>query len=127
MCNGLVYPITIGETDTFLEDIEKLVSDKELNELIDYLAFNPAAGEEIDHTGGVRELRYVPDVYDEDRVICVYYFFKDLGMPLYALTACKEGAEARLDGEAKRFMRALTREIKDAYARDSQRIRRPTG
>lgn len=127
MCNFLVYPITIVETDTFVTDIEELVSEKERYELIDYLAFNPGDGEEINDTGRVRELRYAPDVYDEGRVICVFYFFEDLDMPLYALAACREGEEVRLDEEAEREMRALTEEIKDAYARDSLRIRRPIG
>lgn len=125
MCNDLVYPITIVETDIFVKDIEKLISKEELDELIGYLAFNPGAGEEIKDTGGVRELRYPPDIYEENRVICVFYLFRDLGMPLYALAACREGVKIRLDEEDKREMRALTEEIMDAYARDSLRIGRP--
>ena len=127
MCNGLVYPITIVETDTFVKDIEELISKEELDELIGYLAFNPGGGEEINDTGGVRELRYAPDVHDEDRVVCVFYLFRDLNMPLYAIAACRDGVKVRLDEEAKREMRALTEKIMDAYARDSLRIRRPIG
>ena len=48
---------TVAETPTFTRQADKLFSEEERKELIDYLAENPLAGEEIPGTGGVRKLR----------------------------------------------------------------------
>jgi hypothetical protein len=51
-------PITIIETPEFLSATRKLVTEEERAVLVDYLAHNPAAGELIPGTGGVRKLRW---------------------------------------------------------------------
>lgn len=50
-------PVTVIETPEFRASVRKLLSDEELALLIDYLAYNPAAGDLIPGTGGVRKLR----------------------------------------------------------------------
>ena len=49
---------TVAETPTFSQQAEKLFREEEKRELIDYLAWNPLAGDEIPGTGGVRKLRF---------------------------------------------------------------------
>ena len=49
---------TVAETPTFTRQADKLFGEEERKELIDYLAENPLAGEEIPGTGGVRKLRF---------------------------------------------------------------------
>ena len=49
---------TVAETPTFSRQADKLFREKEKRELIDHLARNPLAGDEIPGTGGVRKLRY---------------------------------------------------------------------
>lgn len=51
-------PVTVIETPEFQATVRKLLSDEELALLIDYLAYNPAAGDLISGTGGVRKLRW---------------------------------------------------------------------
>ena len=50
-------PITVVETPEFLSATRKLMSEEERAVLVDYLAHNPAAGDLIQGTGGVRKLR----------------------------------------------------------------------
>ena len=49
---------TVAETPTFTRQAAKLFNEDEKRELIDYLAENPLAGDEIPGTGGVRKLRF---------------------------------------------------------------------
>ena len=49
---------TVAETPTFSRQADKLFSEDEKRELIDYLAENPLAGDEIPGTGGVRKIRF---------------------------------------------------------------------
>ena len=46
---------TVAETPTFSRQADKLFSEDEKRELIDFLAEHPLAGDEIPGTGGVRE------------------------------------------------------------------------
>lgn len=48
---------TVAETLLFIAQAAKLFPDAELKAIIDTLAFNPEAGELIQGTGGIREVR----------------------------------------------------------------------
>jgi hypothetical protein len=50
-------PISVVETPEFLSTTRKLMSNEERALLVDYLAYNPTAGDLIPGTGGVRKLR----------------------------------------------------------------------
>ncbi len=49
---------TVAETPTFSRQADKLFREDEKRELINFLAENPLAGDEIPGTGGVRKLRF---------------------------------------------------------------------
>ncbi len=51
-------PITVAETQLFVRAVEKIWSEKERAELVDFVAHNPVAGDVIPGTGGVRKLRW---------------------------------------------------------------------
>ncbi|STX88298.1 hypothetical protein [Legionella feeleii] len=46
------------ETPIFTEDVIELLSDDEYSEFQTYLANNPTAGDVIQHTGGLRKMRW---------------------------------------------------------------------
>lgn len=50
--------VTVVETPEFIARADKLMSEEGRQELIDHLARNPAAGDLIRGTGGVRKLRW---------------------------------------------------------------------
>jgi hypothetical protein len=50
-------PISVVETPEFLSATRKLMSDGDRALLVDYLAYNPTAGNLIPGTGGMRKLR----------------------------------------------------------------------
>ena len=49
---------SVAETPIFTRQTEKLFTEDEKRELIDFLAENPLAGDEIPGTGGVRKVRF---------------------------------------------------------------------
>ena len=51
-------PVSIFETPEFLSAARKLLDDRNRAALVDYLAYNPTAGDLIKGTGGVRKLRW---------------------------------------------------------------------
>jgi hypothetical protein len=51
---------TVAETPIFARQTEKLFSDEEKRDLIDFLAETPLAGDEISGTGGVRKASSAP-------------------------------------------------------------------
>ena len=51
-------PISVIETPEFLSATSKLMTEPERALLVDYLAYNPTAGDLIPGTGGVRKLRW---------------------------------------------------------------------
>ena len=50
-------PVSVVETPEFLSATRKLMDDEGRALLVDYLAYNPMAGDLIPGTGGVRKLR----------------------------------------------------------------------
>lgn len=53
-----MVPVTVVETPGFLSATSKLMDDEERALLVDYLAYNPSAGDLIPGTGGIRKLRW---------------------------------------------------------------------
>ena len=60
-----------------------MLSDEELALLIDYLAYNPAAGDLIPGAGGVRKLRWGLQGRGKRGGARVIYFYHDAEMPLF--------------------------------------------
>ena len=82
---------TVAETPTFSRQADKLFSEDEKRELIDFLAEHPLAGDEIPGTGGVQKLRFAPFGRGKRGDARVIYYYLDEAMPVYALLAlCKD-------------------------------------
>lgn len=63
------------------------MTDEERSLLVDYLAYNPAAGDLIPGAGGVRKLRWGLEGRGKRGGARVVYFYHSEAMPLFALTA----------------------------------------
>jgi hypothetical protein len=63
------------------------MDDAERAELVGYLAYRPAAGVVIPGTGGVRKLRWGLEGRGKRGGARVIYYYHDMEMPLYLMTA----------------------------------------
>jgi hypothetical protein len=113
-------PITVVETPEFLSATRKLLDDDERAELVEYLAYNPAAGTVIPGTGGIRKLRWGLEGRGKRGGARVIYFFHNLEMPLFLLTAYAKNEREDLSHADYVSFQQLTKALVNSY-----RIRRP--
>lgn len=58
MVTGFPFaPITVVETSVFLRSALTVMDDLEREELVDFLAYNPDAGDLVPGTGGLRKVK----------------------------------------------------------------------
>lgn len=110
-------PISVVETPEFLSATRKLMSDEERILLVDYLAYNPTAGDLIPGTSGVRKLRWGLEGRGKRGSARVIYFHHDAGMPLFALTAFAKNERADLSQKDRNDFRQLTTLLVETFKR----------
>ena len=105
---------TVVETPTFSRQADKLFNEEERRELIDFLAVNPLAGDEIPGTGGVRKLRFAASGRGKRGGARVVYYYLDDAIPVYALLAYTKAAKTDLTPREKRVVSAIAAHLKAA-------------
>ena len=110
-------PISVVETPEFLSAARRLMSDEQRTLLVDYLAYNPTAGDLIPGTGGVRKLRWGLEGRGKRGGARVIYFHHDAGMPLVALTTFAKNEQADLSQRDRNNFRQLTTLLVEAFKR----------
>jgi hypothetical protein len=111
---------TVVETWQFARLAAALFTEEERLELIDYLAQNPLAGDEIVGSGGIRKLRFRAGNRGKSGSARVIYFFFTEEVPLYLLTCYGKSSKSDLsDAEINTFAK-LTASIKSTVRRRRQ-------
>lgn len=87
----------IAELPSYIRLANKLLSEDERRDLIDYLAEHPQAGDIMEGTGGVRKLRWRRGGgHGKSGGVRIIYYYHDGRMPLYLLTLFSKGDKANL-------------------------------
>jgi len=110
-------PVSVVETPEFLAATRRIMDEEERGLLVDYLAYNPTAGELIPGTGGVRKLRWALAGRGKRGGARVIYYYHSEAMPLFALTAYPKNERADLSQADRNDFRRLTALLVEAYAR----------
>lgn len=108
-----VVPVTVIETPEFQAATQKLMDEAERMLLVDYLAYNPTAGDLIPGTGGVLKLG-IGGTRQARRVI---YFHHDADIPLFALTAYAKNQRADLSQQDRNDFKRLIGILVEAFKR----------
>ena len=103
---------TVVETSTFYRRADKLLSEDEHADLINWLAAHPLAGEEIVGTGGVRKMRFGALGRGKSGGVRVIYYFYDEEMPIYALLIYAKNERADLTPDERRVVATFAAGIK---------------
>ena len=111
MLGASEYWITVVELESFVRHADGHLTEDEVQGLITYLANHPDDGEMIPDTGGIRKIRWPARVNSTTGGAWVVYFFRDLNMPLYLLTAFGKGERIILSKDDKAALRAVVDEI----------------
>jgi len=110
-------PITVVETHGFLAATKKLMGDLERAELVEYLAYHPAAGDVIPNSGGARTVRWGLEGRGKRGGARVVYFFHHLEMPLYLFTAYAKNEREDLDQSELKTFKKLSEILMEIHRR----------
>lgn len=110
-------PVSVIETPEFLAATRKLMDDAERLLLVDYLAWNPTAGDLIPGTGGVRKLRWALRGRGKRGGARVIYFFHGPDLPLFLLTGYSKSERTDLSQAHKGNLRRLTKLLTESYGK----------
>lgn len=98
----------------FVKQAVELFTEDERKELIDFLAANPQAGDEIPGTGGVRKVRFgAKGKGKRGGARVIYYWYSD-DAPIYALLAYGKNEITDLKPDEAKAVAAFARAIKAA-------------
>lgn len=89
--------ITVAELAEYQRRAEKLLTDSERQDIVNYVAAFPKAGDLIQGTGGVRKLRWRRGGAGKSGGVRVIYYFHSERMPLYLLTVFAKNERADLN------------------------------
>lgn len=103
------YWITVVELPAFEDAAKGLLTPEEIEGFITYVSAHPDDGEVIPDTGGLRKLPW-PAAKGRHGARIIYYF-RDLNMPVYLLTALGPGERCRFSKQERAEMRALVDEL----------------
>lgn len=92
-----------------------LEADRE--ELIGYLAHNPAAGDVVPGAGGIRMIRWRLEGRGKRGGARVIYFFHGASVPLFLLTAFAKNEREDLSQKDRNSFQRLTRLLVETYRR----------
>jgi hypothetical protein len=109
---NLFYPITIARAASFDKEILTILSELELDELINFVALHPERGDVIPGTGGVRKLRWAGGGKGKSKGLRIMYFYHDLNMPLFLLAVYSKGERLRLTKGEERTLAKMADDLK---------------
>lgn len=104
--------ITIIEFSPFLSQVGICITSDERDELIEFLARNPLAGDEISGTGGVRKLRWAGKGKGKRGGLRAIYYFCNESAPIFLLTVYGKGVQEDLTPDQKNKISALAKVLK---------------
>jgi hypothetical protein len=109
---GRLRLFTVCETKEFVRRAEKLWSETERLEFIDYIAANPLAGDLIERTGGVRKVRWSRQGMGKRGGTRIIYYVLDENVPLYLLGIYAKSAADDISEAARQALRAAVADVK---------------
>jgi len=104
--------ITVAEMPEYIRCAEKLLSESECKDVIDYVAAQPKAGDLIQGTGGIRKLRWARSGRGKSGGVRVIYYFHSELLPLYLLTVFGKGEKADLSKAERNELAKLVQVLK---------------
>jgi len=88
--------MTVVETDQFLRDASKLMTEGERMNLVASIAANPQSGDLMPGGGGVRKLRWALSGRGKRAGARVIYYFHGEELPIFLLAAYGKNEKANL-------------------------------
>lgn len=111
---------TVSELKAFRKSaLSANMSEKDIDDLVDFLASNPKAGEEIQGTGGCRKVRFAVKGNNKGKSggVRVITIFSGDVMPVFLITVFAKNQKVTLSKAERNGLKAMSSEIVDEYLR----------
>lgn len=113
----------VCETFAFRRAAQEVgMTEDEINDVIDYLAANPMAGDAMAETGGCRKLRVAGRGKGKSGGYRTITFYTGEMMPVFLITVFGKGEKANLNKKERNALRKLTKQISDEYQRKVAKV-----
>jgi hypothetical protein len=109
--------MAVVETERFLKDVERMMSESERAELVAYMGANPEAGEIMPGTGGVRKIRWALPGKGKRGGARVIYYYHSERLPVFLLAAYAKNEKANLSNAERNAMQRLVPILVAGYPR----------
>ncbi len=123
-CKKVIHWLTlhlciIVELPEYKKRVEKLLSEEENKQIINYLAEHPKAGVLMQGTGGIRKLRWAKEGSGKSGGVRVIYYYHSEEIPLFMLSLFGKNEKANLSKAECNVLNKLTKILADSYGRQS--------
>lgn len=109
---------TVIEVESFLRDAKSAgVSDEERAQIVDFIAQNPEAGDEIKGTGGARKVRFAGKGKGKSGGYRVITFYSGSDMPVFLLNIFAKNERADLSHAERNVYKSVLSELANVYRR----------
>jgi mRNA-degrading endonuclease RelE of RelBE toxin-antitoxin system len=115
LCRMTLPPITVVETTTFKNEIDKLLDDEAQRELIGFIASNPMAGDIMAGTGGVRKLRWARKNEGQSSGYRIIYFYLNDNFPVFVFKIYPQNIKDNLTKGERNKLKILIPELIKSY------------
>lgn len=85
-----------AEVPEYIRQVEKILIEAERQDVLNYLAVHPKAGDLIEGTGGIRKLRWGRGGRGKSGGVRVIYYYHSELMPLYLLALFAKNKQGNL-------------------------------
>ncbi len=106
---------TVVETPEFQRRARGRLRDVERQDLIDFLAANPDAGDVMPGTGGARKVRWAAQGKGKSGGVRVVTFFSGPPVPVFLLTVFGKGETANITKSERNELRKILRDLVAEY------------
>lgn len=107
--------ITIAEVPEYIRQAEKLLTETERQDVLNYLAAHPKDGDLIEGTGGIRKLRWGRGGRGKSGGVRVIYYYHSEVMPLYLLTLFAKNEQDNLSKAERNDLAKLVDILVEAW------------
>lgn len=104
-------PVTVVELAGYRSRAETLLTTDEQHAVVDLIAYDPACGDLIPGTGGLRKLRIRRSGIGKRGGARVVYFFHDPGMPIFLMAIYAKNEASDLGAADRREFGVLANEL----------------
>ena len=114
---------TIVETESFIKDAKSAgLSDEERKQIIEFIAKNPLAGNEMAGTGGARKVRFAAKGKGKSGGVRVITFYSGVDIPVFLLNVFAKGDKVNLTKAERNELKKVLEDLAEAYRKRSWRL-----